>query len=124
MLQNKFFDIIRITNTEDYIQYDVSLLPDYEVYKGHFPEQPISPGVCNIQMIKECVEHHLQRPLLLGEIRQCRLTELITPQKYPELQVRLYLEPQTDDGIAFRSTIGLNDSIFLELKARAQWQNA
>ena len=56
--------------------FQVVLLSDCEVYEGHFPGEPVSPGVCNIQMIKECAEKIVGKTLLLSNLQQCRLTTL------------------------------------------------
>ena len=32
---------------------DIRLLPDNVIYKAHFPEKPITPGVCIVQMAVE-----------------------------------------------------------------------
>ena len=33
-----------------------NLTMNEEFFQGHFPNNPVSPGVCNIEMIKECAE--------------------------------------------------------------------
>lgn len=56
-LKNSLFKIEAEEILEPYeARVDFVLLPDCPVYKAHFPGQPITPGVCIIQMIKEMAE--------------------------------------------------------------------
>ncbi|MDY2942781.1 MAG: hypothetical protein SOT07_03685 [Paludibacteraceae bacterium] len=55
-----YYHILSSEITTDAGVFRVALNADCEVYQGHFPGEPISPGVCNIQMIKECAEIVLQ----------------------------------------------------------------
>ena len=81
------------------MRFDVALHADCDVYRGHFPGEPVSPGVCNIQMLKECVERVVGQPLLLNYIQQCRLTTLVTPVKHPHVEVRIRIVDKLDNGI-------------------------
>ena len=72
--------------------FEVSLLPDYCAYAGHFPDNPVSPGVCNIQMIKACVERVTGKRLFLGYIAQCRFSAVMTPQTTPHLRLRMRVD--------------------------------
>ena len=94
----------------------VSLNSDCNVYKGHFPEKPISPGVCNIQMIKECAELIVGKPLFMNNLQHCRLTTLITPLVYPQVEVTILMEKKAD-VYKLKATIGKGEEIYLELKA-------
>ena len=94
----------------------VSLNSDCNVYKGHFPENPISPGVCNIQMIKECAELIVGKHLFMHNLQHCRLTTLITPLVYPQVEVTILMEKR-EDVYKLKATIGKNEEIYLELKA-------
>ena len=69
--------------------FDITLLPDYRAYAGHFPDNPVSPGVCNIQMIKECAELLTGKRLLLAYIGKCRFSTVLTPQTTSGLRLRL-----------------------------------
>lgn len=80
--------------------YSVSLNPGHEVYKGHFPEKPITPGVCSIQMIKELAEDCLSKKLTLSCIDRCRLTAMITPDSVPEFSVRIAIDPADNSKIS------------------------
>ena len=85
-----YYKVESVVRSDGEAVYTVSLNPDCEVYRGHFPGSPVSPGVCNIQMIRECAQKEClclpeaatDRPGLVGsavrlyidEIRQCRFT--------------------------------------------------
>ena len=140
-----YYHILSSEITADAGVFRVALNADCEVYQGHFPGEPVCPGVCNIQMIKECTEMLLQggavsrphqeredktavRPgdrtslcseapsILLSHIRQCRLTTLVTPQQHPEVEVRVAILSRNEDTITFRGTIGKGEEVYMELK--------
>ena len=79
----------RIAKSDDTVVFNIALLPDYHVYAGHFPGNPVSPGVCNIQMIKECAEQMTGRRLFLNYIAKCRFSAILTPQTTSALQLRI-----------------------------------
>ena len=86
-------DYYRINNrtaeNDDTVVFDIALLSDYHVYAGHFPDNPVSPGVCNIQMIKECVAQLVGKRLFLAYIAKCRFSAVLTPKAAVDLQLRL-----------------------------------
>ena len=49
------------------LSYEIRLNPSHPIYQAHFPGEPITPGVCIIQIAKELLEHsfcgcsHLQQ---------------------------------------------------------------
>ena len=57
----------KVTHSEHINETDwvvqVMLNPQHAIYSGHFPQQPVVPGVCMLQIIKECVEKIQQAPL-------------------------------------------------------------
>ena len=69
MLINDFFNIQDKQETETGMVYNIQLNPNHEIYKGHFPEQPIAPGVCLAQVVKELCENHLGQDLKMVSSR-------------------------------------------------------
>ena len=63
-----YYHILSSEITADAGVFRVALNADCEVYQGHFPGEPVCPGVCNIQMIKECTEMLLQGGAVGGVI--------------------------------------------------------
>jgi 3-hydroxyacyl-[acyl-carrier-protein] dehydratase len=90
-LLNDFYRIdSRMADCGDTL-FGISLLPDFCAYEGHFPGNPVSPGVCSMQMIKECAELLSERRLFLAHIAKCRFSAVITPHTTPHLQLHMQL---------------------------------
>ena len=116
MLIENYYKINDIVKEKGKAIFQVSLMQDCKVYEGHFPDEPVSPGVCNIQMIKECAEQVVGKSLFLNNLQQCRLTTLITPFVYPQLKVEISME-EKEDIYKLKATIGKDGDIYIELKA-------
>lgn len=119
MLVQDYYTIKGRRTEGDAAVFDIALNAACEVYEGHFPGTPVSPGVCNIQMLKECAEEVVGKPLMLNYIQQCRLTTLVTPLQHPEVEARVWLVAPLDGGVKIRATLGKGESVYLELKGEA-----
>ena len=114
MLVEGFYEILTRREEGAESVFQVALLPDCKVYEGHFPGEPVAPGVCNIQMLKECAELVAGKPLTLRTISQCRMTKLITPKECPTLQVQVQL-----DGEKLTGSILHGEEVCLTIKGEA-----
>lgn len=118
MLQDRYFTIKEGRKNESGSEFLIALNPDHQVYQGHFPGDPICPGVCSIQMIRECAEVSLGKKLTIGSISQCRFSELLTPTKNKELLLRLVLNDKGDGTVGVVASLLSDDAqtSFLEYK--------
>ena len=58
-LKNNLYKIIRKEEVDRVVNYTIELSPSCVIYAAHFPSEPITPGVCIVQMGKELVEEQL-----------------------------------------------------------------
>ena len=49
-------------------------------YRGHFPGNPILPGIVQLSFIRRLAERRLARPLRLAGVRRIKYLRLITPE--------------------------------------------
>lgn len=103
-LENNYYDVINMHTNGMSGTFYIALRPDCDVYRGHFPGNPVCPGVCNIQTIKECAEMLVGHGLRITVIHRCRLTAVATPSACPELTVKVSLLP-SEDGLAVTASI-------------------
>ena len=97
-LNGKYFKIDGSTQYEGLSGlYSISLLKDCEVYDGHFPGEPVCPGVCNIQTVKECAMLLTEeKDLKVRSIKRCRFKALMTPTDVQTLNVRINASPHEE----------------------------
>ena len=114
MLKDDFFTITGKENGEGQVVYHIELNPNHPIFRGHFPGNPISPGVCNIGMINVCVGCGL----FIENLKQCKFSHLVTPGENKELDIVLKLE-DTGDIVKIAASIIKGDTKFMELKAEA-----
>lgn len=60
-------------------------------YRGHFPGNPILPGIVQLSFIRRLAERRLGRPLRLAGVRRIKYLRLITPDM--PVTLTLTLEP-------------------------------
>jgi 3-hydroxyacyl-[acyl-carrier-protein] dehydratase len=101
--------------------FTIALLPDYCAYQGHFPDNPIAPGVCNIRMIKELAELVIGKKLFISYLVKCRFLKTINPLDTGELQVSLELTETDVNGIVSLTAtcrdVSSHVSTYMEIKA-------
>lgn len=98
--------------------FRISLLPDCDIYRGHFPGNPVCPGVCNMQTIKECAEKITGKQLRVASVRQCRLKAVATPAICSELDVKVSVGQQPGDDARYTVVASISDaqSVYMDYK--------
>jgi len=56
MLLPDFYHIIHLEQSDKQLSAQIRLNPNHEVYRGHFPQQAVVPGVVQLQIVKELLE--------------------------------------------------------------------
>ncbi len=118
LLENKFYKVLSEERGEGLCaKYHVAILPECNVYDGHFPGDPVCPGVCNIETIKECAILLSGEQLRYSTIKQCRLTALATPTVCPEVDVQVSLSPLVE-GYSVQASIADDKQTYMILKGQ------
>lgn len=121
MLIKDYYSILSTVKEGDTTVFEVALNPDCEVYKGHFPGVPISPGVCSVEMVKECAEVVSGKSLMITNLQMCRFLNLITPSSLPVAFVKIKMSE--NNGIwALLSSIFFEETEYVTLKAELKCQ--
>lgn len=116
LLKNKYYRLNDIIYTDGLnAVYRVAILPDCSVYHGHFPGNPVCPGVCNIQTIKECAMLLTGKKLFIATIRQCRLTAVASPLTCLNVDITISASP-TDLGFSITAKIADAERTYMEYK--------
>lgn len=53
----------------------------HEIYRGHFPGHPITPGVCIIAVVRELAEQAAGRTFHVQRVRNVKFMNIIDPEE-------------------------------------------
>jgi 3-hydroxyacyl-[acyl-carrier-protein] dehydratase len=92
--------------------FEATLNPDHAVFAGHFPGNPVLPGVCSMMIVRECASRMAGKQLRYAAVGECKFLSAITPEL--ELKIRLNI----NYDFSLNATIHCGETVMLKLKAR------
>jgi len=116
LLENRFYKTLGKEIDGMSGHFTVAILPECNVYEGHFPGDPVCPGVCNIETIKECAMMLTEKKLRIKAIKQCRLTAIATPTVCPKVMIDVTANPLSDNTYTVLATIKDEKQTYMEYK--------
>src|SRR5690606_39093403 len=83
---------------------------EHSIFEGHFPNHPVTPGVCTMQIIKELSEEHFGKELMLKTARNVKFMAIINPEENDEVRFDLSFEPVEDGEISIKATVLIDEN--------------
>lgn len=82
-LINDFFEIVSKESAEGTLKCKVKLHPEHFIYQAHFPGNPVTPGVCLVQMAAEILGEAYQENLMLSLLKNIKFKKIVRPEDEP-----------------------------------------
>lgn len=103
-----------IVKNKSYV-FNVSINKNHKIFKGHFPNNPIMPGVCMLQITKDITEGLLGSELLTRKCVSVKFTAIINPEVNSELVLDLTILSDEDGIVKIKQVTKFNDTVALKL---------
>jgi 3-hydroxyacyl-[acyl-carrier-protein] dehydratase len=116
MLKDNFFSVTTLDNENDVIKATLELNEKHKIFDGHFPGQPVVPGVCMMQMVKEVTETALGKALLLTKAAELKFLMIIDPNETRIIQMQLKYSTEEDGVISFIASLFKDSSTYFKIK--------
>ena len=116
MLIKNFYTVQNLVTGENKFTAVIGLNPGHEVYDGHFPGQPVVPGVIQIQLLRELAEEVLLQKLFINQVVSAKYLNMIVPGRYPLLIELVY--KSVEEGYSINGTIKNDERIFSKIKLK------
>lgn len=116
MLLQDFYTLRALEQVEDqkYIAH-ITLNKGHAIFEGHFPNHPVTPGVCMMQIIKELTESVVKRPLFMHKASNVKFMALINPEINPDLKLELDISGSEESEYKVKNVTYFDDTIALKL---------
>ncbi|MDB5000293.1 MAG: FabA-like domain protein [Mucilaginibacter sp.] len=96
-INDSVFKIEELQHNASQITASLNINKNSSIFEGHFPGQPVVPGACMLQLVKDVLEEVLHMPILLKKAGNIKFINMITPAN--NLTAKLTISYKiTDDG--------------------------
>lgn len=117
MERSRVFNIKQKSGSEKEFEYIAQVIENHKIFEGHFPKTPVVPGVCTLNMIKECIEDIMGHYVRYSYIKECKFLGVIIPSEQKKINVKITLQHKSEEGIDLISEILFEDTKIMNLKA-------
>ena len=101
----KLLDAMYSIVSDEGQQLRLQLHPEHEIYQAHFPGNPITPGVCLIQIVAELAGRQLQCDLALRRVVNLKFAAPVSPKDTPMIDVVLSSVDEQESFVKVKGTI-------------------
>jgi len=81
LLETDFFTISNLTTSGADVNAELIINADHKIFDGHFPGQPVVPGVCMMQMVKELLEQVTEQKTNLVKAHEMKFLAILDPAR-------------------------------------------
>lgn len=78
-LKNNLYTITQTEQSAEGADIQLQLHKECFIYAAHFPEMPVTPGVCLLLMAKELLEEVVGQKLNLVEVKNAKFLSVVNP---------------------------------------------
>lgn len=94
MLLNDFYSVGQSTQLNGEFITEIKINKGHELYKGHFPHRPVTPGVILMQLFKEEAERQVNSKLKLEKAVNVKFMAVVDPNEEENFILHSSLEEE------------------------------
>lgn len=107
MLQGDFYNIVGCESSGEEpgaASWRLKFNAEHDIYRGHFPGKPITPGMCIMAVARELCSQMAGCRLRVRSVKNIKFLNIIDPTVCGEVMFDCELMPD-DDGFRARATV-------------------
>jgi len=118
LFHNDLYSLNIISKDDKHINAEVSLNSSHSIFNGHFPDNPVLPGVCTIQIIKEIIENSMELQLFLREADNVKYLSFIDPRRNVSVNFSIECTSIEANVISCKAKVFKGEVIFCNFRGK------
>jgi 3-hydroxyacyl-[acyl-carrier-protein] dehydratase len=123
ILLNDFFTINDKVSSETEIWAELYINADHKIFEGHFPNQPVVPGVCMMQMIKEILEQVIGKETNLVQAADMKFLAVINPLENNLIHASIKYSSDESGAVNVVASLFKDELVHFKFKGQFVFQN-
>ena len=117
LAENNFYSIQYFINEASLANATIIINASHRIFEGHFPGQPVVPGVCMMQIVKDLLEKAVSKETRLVRADHLKFLSVINPIDNNLANVELKYKMNGSE-IDMSASIATSSAICFKMKAQ------
>ncbi|HLV43259.1 MAG TPA: hypothetical protein VKY37_13340 [Brumimicrobium sp.] len=119
MLLKGFYTLNQIEKlSEKEFDAFIHLNKDHDIFKGHFPGNPVTPGVCMVQILKELTAEITELKLVMKSSNNIKFMALINPEKTPDIKLNIIINTENEGEVHVKNVCYFDETVALKMAVK------
>jgi 3-hydroxyacyl-[acyl-carrier-protein] dehydratase len=113
------YKVVSSHSTNSGINARIAFNKDHVVFGGHFPGNPIVPGVVQVQILKDLLENTLHKKVFLNRVKSIKFLNVINPVETNNVHFEITIEHNSEIGIKVKCIVKTENQIYMKFSGNA-----
>lgn len=114
--EGNLYTIISMECTGDILHTSIRIHRDHNVFDGHFPGNPVLPGVCTLQIAGELLSKHLNQRCMLIKSDNIKFVSIVIPAENTILNYEMSFSSKDVNLLYVKCTVTSNEVEVFKMK--------
>ena len=114
ILLGQLFTLSERQDINGQLSWNLHLDAGHRIFNGHFPGNPILPGVCMMHIVKEALEQEFSTKFRVRKADQLKFLRIIDPRETPELKLQIKAVKE-DNGYKISASLSKEEASFFKM---------
>lgn len=114
ILKDSFYRINALNFEENVLEAQISIDPKHTIFDGHFPGNPVTPGVVQLEMVKEILGTHFNKTIQLKTLATSKFLAVLNPENTPDAALKMTITEQEDQSLKVSGQISTSEGVCLK----------
>ncbi len=114
ILKDTFYTINSLNFEDNVLEASISIDPKHRIYEGHFPNNPVTPGVVQLELVKEILGTQFNKPIRLKTLATSKFLAVLNPVNTPEATFRMTVTEQDDQSLKVSGQLSTAEGVCLK----------
>ena len=114
LFKDNFYTLISTKVEDDALNFEIKINAAHPIFQGHFPGNPVTPGVVQLEMVKELLSSHLGKEIQLVKLLNAKYLAVLNPIHDAVFAVQMTLKLQEDNTLRVSGQFANPTTVFMK----------
>lgn len=111
MLSGDLYTLEDLSHADGIATATLQLNSSHAIFKGHYPGQPVLPGACILQIVKETLSQAIKTDVMLIIANNLKFLSMIDPVLMPALMFKLTYQEADEQFLKVNASLHFQEKV-------------